>query len=122
MGNTAYVVRFKPSPHAEQWLRGWLIDEVLPPLVVKPGMGSAHVLQGAVAAPMTREQRIRGIDAGVDAALVVMGYDAQALRDLKETLVGRRHLERRGAVVAADAVYRLDYVLTHDDVKADRGP
>lgn len=38
------------------------------------------------------------------------------------TLRSPAHLERRGAVVAADAVYRLDYVPTHDGVKGRLRP
>jgi hypothetical protein len=113
MGNVAYLVRFRPEPSAEDSLRRWLLEEALPPLPAKPGLGSAHFLQRAVAAPMTSEQRIRGVDTAVDCALLLMGYEPDAVFETVRTTIGPQPLERRGATIAAEGVYRLDYVLTH---------
>ena len=121
MGNLAYVVRFKPQAEFEELLRRWLLKEALPVLPPRRGIGSAHFLQGAATAQMTREQSIRGPDAGVDSALLLMGYEADALLAVGQELLGPRHLERRGAPGAVDALYRLDYSLTHAEVDAQRG-
>jgi hypothetical protein len=114
MGNVAHVIRFKPR--AAEPMRRWLLDEVLPALPNKRGIGSAHLLEGASAAPMTNEQRIRGADAGVDSALLVMGYDAPALGDLSRGTLARGELERRGATDVMEGLYRIDYTLTHVEV------
>jgi hypothetical protein len=117
MGHLTYLVRFKPRAESEESLRTWLLEETLPALPVKRGVGGAHFLQGATPAPMTNEQSIRGPDAGIDSALLVMGYDTDALMALAQELLGPRHLERRGAVGVVDGLYRLDYTLTHAEVE-----
>jgi hypothetical protein len=116
VGNVAHVVRFKPEAAAAESLRSWLLEEVLPALPTKRGVGSAHLLEGASPAPMTREQRIRGADAAVDAALLVMGYDSNALMELSRGALATRELERRGATEAVDGLYRIEYSLVHDEV------
>lgn len=118
MGHLTYLVRFKPQAEAAESVRSWLLREVLPKLPAKRGVGSAHLLQGTAAVPMTNEQRIRGADAGVDSALLVMGYDADALSELARDVLGPQHLERRGASAVVDGQYRLDYTLTHAEVDA----
>jgi hypothetical protein len=118
MGNLTYLVRFKPQAEAADSVRSWLLQEVLPKLPAKRGVGSAHLLEGAATAQMTIEQRIRGADAGVDSALLVMGYDMDALSELARDVLGPRHLERRGVTAARDGQYRLDYTLTHAEVAA----
>jgi hypothetical protein len=118
MGNLAYLVRFKPKPEAAGSVRNWLLYEVLPETPGKRGVGSAHLLEGAVTARMTNEQRIRGADAGVDWALLVMGYEVDALSQLARDVLGPQHLERRGVPGAVDGQYRLDYTLTHAEIDA----
>ena len=45
-----------------------------------------------------------------------MGYDVDALMSLAQNLLGPQHLEHRGAAAALDALYRLDYTLTHAEL------
>jgi len=116
VGNVAHVVRFKREAAAAASLRSWLLEQVLPTLPTKRGIGSAHLLEGASPAPMTREQRIRGADATVDAALMVMGYDSRALQELPRGVLARHELERRGATEAVQGLYRIEYSLVHDEV------
>ena len=111
MGHLAYIVRFEAGGDREQSLRRWLLEETLPGLPSRRGIGSAHLLESSVAAPMTREQSIRGRDAGVDSALLVMGYEAGALSSVAQDLLGPAQLQSRGAPRAVDGVYRLDYAL-----------
>lgn len=120
VGHLTYLVRFQPRAEAAASVRSWLQDEVLPKLPAKRGVGSAHLLQGTAIAPMTNEQRLRGVDAGVDSALLVMGYEANALAELARDLVGPQHLERRGATAVVDGQYRLDYTLIRAEVDAER--
>ena len=67
---------------------------------------------------MTNEQRIRGADAGVDWALVVSGYNQDALASLMQAELGKAQLERQGATGVLDAMYRLDYSLAYREVGA----
>ena len=116
MGNATCVFRFKPREEPAGSLRSWLLQEFLPTLPVRRGIGSAHLLENASAAPMTNEQRIRGADAGVDSVLLITGYEAQALGGL--SLDTRRELERRGATEVSEGLYRIDYTLAHDELDA----
>ena len=117
MGNLTYLVRFRAQAEAAESLSSWLL-QVLSKLPAKRGIGSAHLLHGAATAQMTNEQRIRGADAGVDSALLVMGYEVDALSELARDVLGPQHLERRGATAAVHGQYRLDYTLTHVEVDA----
>jgi hypothetical protein len=115
-GHAARLIRFTPAADSAGSMRGWLLQEALPALPSKPGIGSVHLLEGAVTPPMTHEQRIRGGDAGIDWALLVTGYREEALADLALHGIEPATLERRGAADVVDATYRLDYALSHDEV------
>jgi len=118
LGSVAYVARFKPRDEAAASLRSWLREGVLPALPNQRGLGAAHLLIGASAAPMTREQGIRGADASVDCAVMVVGYDADAVSQLSEGTLAMHELERRGATEAVVGVYRIHDALTHAEVLA----
>jgi len=118
IGGACMLMRFKPAAGADQSLRRWLCDETLPALTASPGLGSAHLLEGAASAAMTNEQRIRGADAGLDWALVVSGYSRDALARLIEGGALETQLVRHGAVEAASATYTLDYSLSADEIGA----
>jgi hypothetical protein len=111
MGHVARALRFKPQPAEADSLEAWLLRDVLPSLPSRPGVGSAHLLKGAATAQMTREQSIRGADAGVDMALIVTGYRDDALVEAVTTGA----LEARGAEGITDATYRADYSLTWEE-------
>jgi len=116
MGGACLLARFKPAPGAESPLRKWLCDEALPALPAKPGLGSAHLFEGALTPSMTNEQRIRGADAGVDWALVVTGYGEDGLARLSADDF-LEELARRGAAQVLSAAYRLDYSLSAGEIK-----
>jgi hypothetical protein len=120
MGNVTYLIRFKPRAEAAESLRRWLLHEVLPALPARRGIGSAHLLEGGSEAPMTREQRIRGTDASVDSALLLMGYDSNALLELSRGALARHELERRGATEVVHGLYSIDYSLAHEEVGSTR--
>ncbi len=82
------------------------------------GLGSAHLLEGALVAQMTSEQGIRGADAGVDWALLVTGYDQQSLETLADTELGQAQLEARGARGISCGLYRTDHTRTAQEVGA----
>lgn len=114
LGGSAALVRYAaPEDEAQAWaLQRWLLDDVLPPLPARAGLGSAHLLQGAQVAAMTNEQRIRGADRGVDAAIVITGYDGEAVAARARALCAPDGLPGRGAQEVTWATYRTAYTLT----------
>ncbi|NRF68922.1 hypothetical protein HLB44_18165 [Aquincola sp. S2] len=118
MGHVALLSRFKLLPGQESALVDWLNQEILPPVPMRRGLGSVHLFRGALAAQMTREQRIRGVDDGVDCALLITGYSQDALVALAQVDLGSDRLEEHGAAEVATALYRTDYSLTCNEVAA----
>jgi hypothetical protein len=104
LGNTALVARFKPEADAS-WLR-----ERMSELAARPGLGGCYLFESAAAAPMTREQSIRGKDAGVHSVLVATGYDAEAVGGLERA-------EQGALEGAAFGLYRTDYTLHATEVR-----
>lgn len=117
-GGTAALIRFTPDASRADALNRWLLEEALPAIPHLPGLGSAHLLQGAQAAAMTNEQRIRGADRGVDSALVITGYDSNAVAAYAEELCDTGGLPSRGAVELSHAYYRSSYTLVSTEIKA----
>jgi hypothetical protein len=103
-GNTALVARFKPADDASR------VRELMPGLASRPGLGGCYLFESAVAAPMTREQSIRGKDAGVDWVLVATGYDAEAVSSLQ-------HADLATLEGAGFGLYRTDYTLYEIEAK-----
>jgi hypothetical protein len=118
IGCASLLIRFKPRPGTEQPLRQWLLKDVLPQFPSRPGIGSAHLLEGALTPGMTKEQSIRGADATVDWAVLVVGYSHEALAGLVNEGLGNAQLAERGATGVAAAIYRMDYSLTEREVRA----
>lgn len=118
IGHLSQLLRFKPEPGTESSLREWLLRDALPELCLRPGIGSVHLLEGTLTPTMTNEQRIRGADAGVDWALLLTGYSQDALTTLVQADVGSTQLEGHGATGVLDALYRLDYSLSHQELGA----
>jgi hypothetical protein len=118
IGHLIQLLRFKPETGAESSLRRWLLQDALPQLCSRPGIGSVHLLEGTLTPTMTTEQRIRGTDSRVDWALLLTGYSQDALAALAQTEVGGTHLERHGATGVLDALYRMDYSLSHEEPDA----
>jgi hypothetical protein len=113
-GGVAALIRFSPGPANAGALRAWLLDEALPPVPGMSGLGSAHLLQGAVAAAMTNEQRIRGADGAIDFATIVTGYEATSVAACARSLADA--LSVRGAEGVRVATFRSGYSLTSDEL------
>ncbi len=116
LGRLGLLIRFEPDAGAEASLRAWLLRETLPRLTSRPGVGSAHLLEGAARPPMTNEQRIRGADAAVRWALLVTGYDQEAMSALMTADLAGAELQRHGAGNVLSALYGIDYSLTRDEL------
>jgi hypothetical protein len=116
VGPVALLIRFKPPTAGVDRLRDWLTTEALPALPSVSGIGSAHLLEGALTPPMTNEQRIRGSDGAVDWAIVVSGYREDAVARLAGTEPGALPLAQQGATEVRHATYRIDYLLSGDEI------
>src|SRR3569833_1554272 len=118
LGHAALLTRFTPAASAAADLRDWLSGQLLPRLPTQAGIGSIHLLESAVTPEMTNEQRIRGADAAVDWALFATGYDLDRVAELSTRQLDARHLAEHGAIDVQQAVYRIDYWLSHMEVDA----
>ena len=118
IGHAALLMRFKPAAETASALRNWLLQDILPALPSAPGLGSAHLFEGAVTPSMTNEQRLRGADAGVDWALLVTGYSPEALANLERADLGNAQLEKHGAAGIVAALYRMDYSIIRRELDA----
>jgi hypothetical protein len=118
MGHASLLIRFSPATEAGPSLRRWLIQDILSQLPSTPGIGSVHLFEGALTPEMTNEQRIRGVDAGVDWALLVTGYSQDALASLMRGDLCNAQLETHGATGVLGAMYRMDYSATQRELDA----
>jgi hypothetical protein len=114
IGSTALVARFAPAEGRGDELRRWLASDVLPALAQRRGVARCYVLRNVLAAKMTREQEIRGRDQTVHSALVVSGYDEDAVCALARDDLAAERFVARGAAAAdfAANVYRQAFALT----------
>ena len=117
LGHAGLLIRFKPMADAETAMHKWLLEEILPPLPWRPGIGSVHLFEAALTPQMTNEQRIRGADAGLDSALLVTGYGRDALASLMQGELGSAQLEAHGATRVLGAMYRLEYSIIQREVR-----
>jgi hypothetical protein len=117
VGHVGLLIRFKPQAAAADGMRVWLVEQVLPQLPSKLGVGSVHLLEGAATAPMTNEQRLRGADAGVDWAILATGYSPEALAELSSGELGAARLEEQGAAGAHATTYRMDFSRSHEEIQ-----
>jgi len=118
VGHAGLLIRFKPATEMASALRNGLLQDILPPLPARSGIGSVHLFEGALTPGMTNEQRLRGADAGVDWALLVTGYSQEALASLRHADLGNAQLERQGATGIVGALYRMDYSVLRRELEA----
>jgi hypothetical protein len=102
-------------------LAAWL-RETMPALAQRPGLLGAHYLEGDEAASRTEteEKRLRGTaDAIADRVVLVGGYDAAALEEVRRTVLSPAALVAQGAEGTQQAaVYRLLHCITEADLPA----
>jgi hypothetical protein len=111
-GHACALIRFKP--HAAARAHQWLLEEALPRLPHQPGLGSAHLLQGATPPSMTNEQRLRGQDGQVHSALMITGYDHHAVEAAAQATLAA--LNARGSEAATLAIYEMAYSLARTEI------
>jgi hypothetical protein len=115
-GGFSLLLRFKPANADASAFRSGLLEEALAPLPQRRGIGSVHLLEEAARAGMTTEQRIRGADEGMDWAVVVMGYERDAVEELASTVLSGDSLKHRGASDVHDGLYAMHYSLSGSEV------
>jgi hypothetical protein len=121
LGQAVLLIRFRPAPGKEKALQDWLLTDALPKLPTLPGLTGAHLFEGAMAAAITNEQRIRGKDAAVDCAVVITGYDIESLESLGKTELHSKEFEQRGATGITSGVYRMAHTLAKADISPGVG-
>jgi len=103
-------------------LGDWL-SATMATLVEQHGVISAHYLEGDIAASQleTKEKSLReGSDAIADRVVLVGGYDADALLDLRQGALSSASLVTHGAEEPQQAaVYRLLHCIAKADLQAD---
>ena len=101
----------------ERWLTATITG-----LVERPGVLGAHYLEGDAVASRTEteEKRLRSVaDAMANRVLLVGRYDADALHELRRTVLAPAALVAQGAADAQPtAVYRLLHCITEADLGA----
>lgn len=119
-GGTALLIRFAPAEGGEPTLLGWLEKEILPEVCRRPGIVSSHLFANSLAAPMTREQQIRGKDASLHYAVLVTGYDPDAVTALaQQEFSGERFVAQGGSTSDYDCgIYQLGFSMAAEDVGA----
>ena len=117
-GGVAALVRYSVDAQQADALNRWLLGEALQAVAQRPGLASAHLLHGAQAAAMTQEQSIRGADRAVDSALIVTGYDSDAVGACAVALCAAGGLPDRGAVAPIWAIYRYGHSLASAEIGA----
>ena len=105
LGSFGLVVRFKRAAGAASQEE---LETFLSGLPSQPGLGSAHLLKGALDAAMTAEQRIRGRDAPVDWAVLATGYEPEAVAALQADVARMTG--------GSSALYQVAYTMLAGDV------
>jgi hypothetical protein len=115
------TIQLAAAPGRGDELGRWLAG-TMPALVERPGVLAAHYLEGDQAASRTEteEKRLRaGSDAIADRVVLVGGYEAGALEDVRRTVLAPAALVAQGAEeVQQTAVYRLLHCITEPDLES----
>jgi hypothetical protein len=114
------MLLLSPDAAREAPLRAWLVDEALPRLVERPGILSAHLLDGdpSTSGTDTAEKRLRGGgNEFVDWVLLIGGYDDSALATVADEVLTADVLASQGAASSrVRGIYRLVHCVTEADV------
>jgi hypothetical protein len=115
------TIQLAAAPAQGEGLGRWLA-KTMPALVERPGVLGAHYLEGDLAASRTEteEKRLRASsDAIADRVVLVASYDAEALHDVRSTVLAPAVLVAHGAEASQQvAVYRLLHCIAEPDLAA----
>jgi hypothetical protein len=114
------MILLSPDAAQEAALRAWLVDEALPRLVERPGVLSAHLLDGdpSTVGTDTAEKRLRGgANEFVDWVVMVGGYDDAELAAIAAEVLSAEVLAAQGAAASrVRGIYRLVHCVTEADL------
>jgi hypothetical protein len=113
------TIQLAGAPGRSGALGRWL-TQAIPALAERPGVLGAHYLEGDLTASRTEteEKRLRaGSDAIADRVVLVGGYDADALAEVRRTVLASAALVAQGAEETQQAaIYRLLHCITEADI------
>jgi hypothetical protein len=119
------TIQLAAMPGRGDALGDWLARTMLT-LVERPGVLGAHYLEGDLAASRTEteEKRLRaGSDAIADRVVLVGGYDAGALHEVRQSILAPAALIAQGAAqIPQTGVYRLLHCITESDLETAATP
>jgi hypothetical protein len=114
------MILLTPDAERESALRAWLVDDALPQVAQRPGILSAHLLEGdpSPSGTDTAEKRLRGGgNEFVDWVLMIGGYDDDALAVVGDEILTTEVLAPQGAAASSlRGIYRLVHCVTEADV------
>ena len=116
------MILLSPAPDRADALRAWLADEALPHVVERPGILSAHLVEGerSTSGADTVEKRLRSAaNELVDWVILVGGYDSDALATVRSDALSDETLAGHGAASSSvRGIYRLVHCVTKADLPA----
>lgn len=111
------TVRYSAKADQAQRMQAWIVNEVLPAVMAKPGVTAAHLIENMVpAVPLsqqTAEQKLRGGDSVADWILLVGGYDMETVAALAQNELQVQNLERHGAQALLTGLYRMAHTVSN---------
>lgn len=114
------MILLSPAADRAEALRAWLAEEVLPKLVERPGNLGAHLVEGerSTSGTDTVEKRLRGgSNEFVDWVVLVGGYDADALAEIRSEPLSDQNCAGNGASSSSvRGIYRLVHCVTKADL------
>jgi hypothetical protein len=113
------TIQLAGAPGRSGALGRWL-TQAIPALAERPGVLGAHYLEGDLRASRTEteEKRLRaGSDAIADRVILVGGYDADGLAEVRRTVLASAALVAQGAEETQQAaIYRFLHCITEADI------
>jgi hypothetical protein len=111
------TVRYTAKSDQAKRMQEWIVQQVLPALIAKPGVTAAHLIENVVpAVPLsqqTAEQKLRGGDSVADWILLVGGYDMETVASLLQNELQAQILERHGAEAPLTGLYRMAHTVSN---------
>ena len=120
IGSMLLSIRLSPAPGKAEELSQRLLGGVLPDLAQEPGFVGAALLEGDEAASRTEteEKRLRNQpDDIADWVILVDGYDAEAVKSLRDGVLSQARLEQHGAApIQTVGIYNLVHAISEGDL------
>ena len=114
------MILLSPGADRAEQLRAWLAEDVLPNMVERPVILSAHLIEGerSTSGTDTAEKRLRGgATEFVDWVVLLGGYDGDVLARVRSDALSEENLAEHGAASSrVRGIYRLVHCVTEADL------